>query len=45
MMHSAAICSRENVDEIQVPSVWQMAGYDTHPVSYTHLVDQLRDAQ
>ena len=26
----------ENFDEIQVPSVWQMAGYDT-PVSYTHL--------
>ena len=20
----------ENFDEIQVPSVWQMAGYDTH---------------
>ena len=27
----------ENFDEIQVPSVWQIAGYDTHPVSYTHL--------
>ena len=26
---------RENFDEIQVPSVWQMAGYDTH--QYTNI--------
>jgi beta-galactosidase len=25
----------ENFDEIQVPSVWQMAGYDTH--QYTNI--------
>lgn len=28
-------CDTENFDEIQVPSVWQMAGYDTH--QYTNI--------
>ena len=35
----------ENFDEIQVPSVWQMAGYDTHQsIDFTALAESTGDS-